>query len=100
MKWSAPTDLDSVCKRAAGRRRYNAKRQAEARDRFKIVLEAILPPEGRKRGTQAQLARDLGVHPATICRDVKKWKRTLIEVMMRLKVLHGSEASDEVSDNR
>lgn len=87
MKWSAPTDLDSVCKRAAGRRRYNAKRQAEARDRFKLVLEAILPPEGRKRGTQAQLARALGVHRSTVSRDVKKWKRTLLEVARRLQTL-------------
>jgi hypothetical protein len=98
MNWSAPTDFDLVCRRAAGRRRYNAKRQAEARERFKIVLAATFPPEGRKRGTQAQLARELGVHPATICRDVKKWKRTLLEAMRRLRVLHQSEDSEEVSD--
>lgn len=94
MNWSAPTDFDLVCKRAAGRRRYNAERQAEAQERFKLVLAAILPPEGRKRGTQAQLARSLGVHPATICRDVKKWKRTLHEVMERLRVLRRSEESE------
>lgn len=91
MNWSAPTDLDSVCKRAAGRRRYNAKRQAEARDRFKIVLETILPPEGRKRGTQAQLAHALGVHRSTVSRDVKKWKRTLLEVARRLQTLKKDE---------
>lgn len=90
MNWSAPTDFDLVCKRAAGRRRYNAERQAGARERFKIVLMTILPPEGRERGTQAQLARSLGVHPSTICRDVKKWKLTLIEVAQRLKALRQS----------
>lgn len=99
VNWSAPADFDLVCKRAAGRRRYNAKRQAEARERFKIVLAAIFPPEGRQRGTQAQLARTLGVHPAMICRDVKKWKRTLSEVMGRLSVLRQSEESEEVGDN-
>lgn len=99
MDWGAPTDFDLVCKRAAGRRRYNAQRQAEARERFKIVIATIFPPEGRKRGTQAQLARTLGVHPATICRDVKKWKRTLLEVMERLRVMRQSEEAEEISVN-
>jgi hypothetical protein len=94
MNWSAPTNFDLVCKRAAGRRRYNAQRQAEARERFKIVIEAILPPESRKRGTQAQLARALGVHPSTICRDVKKWKRTLRDAMARLRVMLQIEESE------
>lgn len=98
MSWSAPTDFDLVCKRAAGRRRYNAQRQAEARERFKIVIAAILPPEGRQRGTQAQLARALGVHPSTISRDVKKWKRTLREAMERLRVMLQIEESEEVTE--
>lgn len=78
-KWSTPTDFETVCRRAAGRRRYHAKRQAEARKRFKIVLAVTFPPEGHKRGTQAQLARELGVSRSTISRDVAKWKRTLLE---------------------
>lgn len=77
--WSATTDFETVCRRAAGRRRYHAKRQAEARERFKIVLAATFSPEGQKQGTQAELARALGVHRSTICRDVKRWKRTLLE---------------------
>jgi hypothetical protein len=93
MNWSELTDFDLVCKRAAGRRRYNAQRQAEARERFKVVIAAILPPEGHKRGTQAQLARTLGVHPSTICQDVKKWKRTLIEVAEQLKTLQQGKGS-------
>ena len=87
MDWSAKTDFDSVCKRAAGRRRYNAERRAEARERYKLVVEAIMPPEGRKRGSQAQLARALGVHRSTICRDVARWKRLLQEVMRRYRSL-------------
>jgi hypothetical protein len=78
-KWSTPTDFETVCRRAAGRRRYHAKRQAEARKRFKVVLAVTFPPEGHKRGIQSQLARALGVHRSTICRDVAKWKRTLLE---------------------
>lgn len=87
MDWSAQTDFDSVCKRAAGRRRYNAKRRAEARERYLQVLKVIMPPDGRKRGTQAQLARALGVHRSTISRDVAKWKRFLLDVMRRYRSL-------------
>lgn len=87
MNWSAQTDFDAVCKRAAGRRRYNAERRAEARERYKLVVNTIMPPEGRKRGTQAQLARALGVHRSTICRDVARWRRFLLEVMRRYRSL-------------
>lgn len=87
MNWNAPADFDSVCRRAAGRRRYNAKRRAEARERYIKVLEVIRPPDGRKRGSQAQLARALGVHRSTICRDVAKWRRFLLEVMHRHRAL-------------
>ena len=96
MNWSAPTDFESVCRRAAGRRRYNAKRRAEARERYKIVVEAIMPTNGRKRGSQAQLARALGVSRSTICRDVAKWRRLLLDVMRR----HRSQiaASESIAD--
>jgi hypothetical protein len=100
MDWNTATDFDTVCKRAAGRRRYNAKRRAEARERYLQVLEVIRPPDGRKRGTQAQLARALGVHRSTICRDVAKWKRFLLDVMRRYRALleakEGSIDADEI----
>jgi hypothetical protein len=48
--WNAQTDFDVVCKRAAGRRRYNAQRRAEAQERFKEVLAKTFSPEGQKRG--------------------------------------------------
>lgn len=95
--WTEQTNFDLVCKRASGRRRYNAKRRAEARERYKLVIEAIRPPDGRKRGSQAQLARALGVHRSTVCRDVKKWKRMLLEVSRRLKVFQQSKEYEEVS---
>lgn len=93
-KWSEKTDFDLVCKRASGRRRYNAKRQAEAKKRYKQVQSVIWSPDGRKRGTQAELARAFGVHRSTICRDVAKWKRFLFEVMRRYRsLMAGSENS-------
>jgi hypothetical protein len=94
MSWSAQTDFETVCKRAAGRRRYNAERRAKARERFKIVIQLTVPPEGRKRGTQARLARALGVHRSTICRDVANWKRLLLEVMDHHQRLHAESQID------
>jgi hypothetical protein len=87
MSWSAQTDFEIVCKRAAGRRRYNAERRAKARERFKIVIQLTVPPEGRKRGVQSRLARALGVHRSTICRDVARWERLLLDVMARCRQL-------------
>lgn len=84
VKWSDPTNFDVVYKRAGGRRHYHARRQAEARERYQHVLKAISQPDGRKRGAQAHLARTLGVHRSTICRDVAKWRKLLIEVMSHL----------------
>lgn len=93
MSWSAQTEFKTVCKRAAGRRRYNAKRQAEARERFKIVLAMTLPPAGRIHGSQAQLARELGVHRSTICRDVAKWKHTLAQAIRHLQNLKSADCT-------
>ena len=87
--WTERTDFDSVCRRAAGRRRYNVKRRAEARERYKLVVQAIVPPDGRRRGWQTRLARALGVHRSTICRDVAKWRQFMLKVMRRYRSLMG-----------
>jgi hypothetical protein len=70
--WTAPTTPEAAARRAGGRRRYNAQRQFVAKYR-RAILSKLLFAKGRlfERGTQAQLARDLGVSRATICRDVK-----------------------------
>lgn len=100
MSWSAQTDFETVCKRASGRRRYNAKRRAKALERFKIVLELTFPSEGRKRGSQARLARALGVHRSTICRDVASWKRTLLEAAQRWQELkEGDQVLNSEAEN-
>jgi hypothetical protein len=95
--WSAPTDFDSVCKRAAGRRHYNAGRRALARERYLQVVEIIMPLGGGKRGTQTQLARAFGVHRSTICRDVAKWNRLLHDMMRRYRSL--MKERDGIIDN-
>jgi hypothetical protein len=91
MSWSNKTDFETVCKRAAGRRRYNAERRAKARERFMIVTKQTVPLEGRKRGSQARLARVLGVHRSTISRDVTRWKQLLLEVMERRRGLQAEK---------
>ena len=74
---------DAVARRAGGRRRYNAERQAEAIARRLKILELvgaswILSP----RGLQAQLARYFGVNRSTICRDMEalreEWRHTRV----------------------
>lgn len=102
MNWSAQIDFDSVCRRAAGRRRYNAGRRAEAKERYKLVVEAILSPDGRKRGSQTKLAQALGVHRSTISRDMAKWRQTLLDAIRILKAKNqlSSTSSRDNSDLR
>ena len=69
--WSAGTSWDEISKRAAGRRRYNAVRQFRAADR-RAAVARLLFVQGAltEHGTQARLARQLGVSRSTICRDI------------------------------
>jgi hypothetical protein len=69
--WSAHTDWESVCRRAAGRRAYNAHRSLSALLRRCQVVRLLCVKGGlTKHGTQARLARQLGVSRSTICRDI------------------------------
>jgi hypothetical protein len=54
----------------AGRRRYNAVRQFQAAYRQAEVVRLLRKYGLFTRGTQARIARELGVSRATICRDV------------------------------
>jgi len=85
--WSASTSWDVVCRRNAGRRRYNAGRKFLRNvRRAKIVCRltgtALLNPR-QFHGLQAWLARELGVSPATISRDL----RALRDPAYRMPVL-------------
>src|ERR1700722_10042579 len=81
--WSAPTNFETVCRRAAGRRRYNAWRQfmrAYRRTQVaKLLLEFIKAGRGTgPRGILGELneiARQLGVSRSTISRDVQALQR-------------------------
>jgi IS30 family transposase len=67
---SSPPDK-AVYRLASGRRQYNHLRQVLAllrRRRLWLHMPNLLTC----RGTQARLARELGVHRSTICRDAQR----------------------------
>jgi hypothetical protein len=67
--WSHPTSDAEAAARAGGRRRHNATRQARAQLR-RAEVARLLGTLGLRHGTQAVIARRLGVSEATISRDV------------------------------
>jgi hypothetical protein len=91
--WRAPTDFAAVCKRATGRRVFNARRKYRAWQRRQQVRDLLtsalsnLPVENRPvdvlphgrppsqkwpaRGLVVAIARQLGVSASTIARDVR-----------------------------
>ena len=68
--WSAPTSWDEVCRRKAGRDRYNSVRRLQRAERRFRVLK-LLGRYGMDRGVQARIAKELGVSRVTVHRDVK-----------------------------
>jgi len=73
--WGAPASWEVVCRRSAGRRRYNAERKflrnvRRAQIVCRLAGTGLLERAG-PRGVQALLARELGVSPATISRDLR-----------------------------
>src|SRR5262249_21985866 len=74
--WGAPTSWEVVCRCSAGRRRYNAGRKflrnlQRAKIFCRLAGTGALQDTSRFRGVQALLARELGVSPATISRDLR-----------------------------
>jgi hypothetical protein len=72
--WSAPTDWETVCRRAAGRNAYNSRRRLLQEFRRFELVRAADRLRGRSlwaRGAQSELAAMLGVSRSTISRDVK-----------------------------
>ncbi len=81
--WKARCDWSVVCRRASGRRRYNAARK-RLRDLRRVRIICDLPFDKRgRRGVQAQLARELGVSPATISRDFKAIRNAHLGALLK-----------------
>jgi hypothetical protein len=81
MGWSEPVSDDLAARRAGGRRRYNARRAILARFRQARVMELLCAAPPLAHGTQARIARELGVHRSTVSRDIRQvyklWQRPL-----------------------
>ena len=69
-QWSQKVTWDEVCKRASGRRAYNQQRRHVMKARRHQVGTLLAQYGPWDRGTQARIARELGVSRATISRDV------------------------------
>jgi hypothetical protein len=67
--WAHPTSDAEAAARAGGRRRHNGTRQARAQLR-RAEVARLLGTLGWRHGTQAVIARHLGVSEATISRDL------------------------------
>jgi len=67
--WTQPTSDAAAWARAGGRRRHNATRRARAELR-RVEVARLLGTLGLRHGSQAVIARRLGVSEATISRDV------------------------------
>jgi hypothetical protein len=67
--WADPTSDAEAVARAGGRRRHNATRRARAELR-RAEVARLLAVLGLRHGTQAVIARRLGVSKSTISRDL------------------------------
>ncbi len=67
MTWN-PRTFDEACKRAAGRRAYNRARRLKRAQRISRILSLL---DGGSIKSGRDLAAQLGVHEATISRDLK-----------------------------
>jgi hypothetical protein len=81
-KW-IPKTFEQACKRAAGRRRYHAKRR-RARDKRQLLIMSIFVDLNWRPhyGIGRTLAEALSVDPATISRDIRyilKFRASLIK---------------------
>jgi hypothetical protein len=67
--WEARTDFETVCRRAAGRRAFNAKRRFLRLVRRRKVFDLLEIYGLRTWGACTRIARELGVHRSTVARD-------------------------------
>jgi len=77
-----PKTFKGICKRAGGRRRYNAQRQGVRDQRQLLVMEVLLESHWQSYGLGKILAKHLDVDAATISRDIRylrEWRDSLIK---------------------
>jgi hypothetical protein len=77
-QWRRRTDWNEVCRRAAGRRKYNLERRRWAAERETVVFQLLLEYGLWEWGTLSRIARELSVSRATICRDRQRILRSML----------------------
>ena len=74
--WRHPPDRDTARRRLAGRWYYNQLRSQLRREREQQILE-LLQAWSEYRGVQRDIAAELRVHPATVCRAIAALRQSL-----------------------
>jgi hypothetical protein len=97
-----PVTWEEAVKRAAGRRHINAVRRFR-RDARRAQVAQLLEEYGFGRGVASRIARELGVHRATIHRDIRFFIRditigdSLLELSYAEFELHMHGCHDEAA---
>jgi hypothetical protein len=76
-EWSRRTSWDEVCRRVAGRRKYNQWQRAMAAARQDEVFTLLLAYGWHTWGTLTKIAQELQVHRSTITRDRQRIMRAM-----------------------
>jgi hypothetical protein len=71
MAWQDSVDDDEAARRAGGRRHYNARRRLAREYRRTQVANMLLRRPPFEWGAASAIARELGVHRSTICKDLR-----------------------------
>jgi hypothetical protein len=77
-QWSQRTDWQTVCARAAGRRKYNEWQRQFMNERRDLVWTLLVAGGLDRWGLLSDIARELGCHRSTIMRDKQALLRTLV----------------------
>ena len=77
-EWSQRTSWDEVCRRAAGRRKYNQWQRAMAAARQDEVFKLLIRHGWNTWGTLSRIARELHVDRSTVCRDRQTIERQML----------------------
>jgi hypothetical protein len=77
-QWHARTDFQTVCRRQAGRRKYNQWQRKFMNERRDYVWTRLVAGGLDSWGLLSEIARELGCHRSTILRDRRALLRTLV----------------------
>lgn len=87
-----PKTFEQAYKRAAGRRRYHARRRRARDERQLVIMGILVQLHWRSYGFGRILAEALSVDPATISRDIKYIRK------FRVSLVKGQNVSEEFAD--